>query len=557
MSKKFFLFFFFQILIFLTACVENPISETQQSVINEPAEVQVEVQSTPSEMPKVDVPAVGGTITRAISSEPATLDPSGAASSGQNVILPYLLDMLIYRDVDNSYKPYLAEKWTISEDGRVVTFFLRDGVKFHDGTPLNAEAVRFTYQRVMQEGSKSPLVSSFSNIEAIEAVGENQVVFRLKKPSATLFSTLSTAYAGIISPTAAEKYGDSFGIHLVGSGPFQLESWKPGESITLVRNEAYSWGPSILSNSGAPYLERIIFQVIPDMSSQLAAFQSGEVDILFINQPAHLDVLRKDPAAQVVEVELNSLVYLGFNVQAEPFGDQRLRRAIAQMIDKKELVEIALGGVGKPAFSPLASTLPGYDASLRDESPDYNLVEAEKLLNEAGYEKRADGKWVDKMNGKELSLEILASTRPPNETLATVIQNQLQRAGVNVTIKLLESKAASEVATQGDYQVMLWRYDWNDADVLNVYLSSSRIGTTNRSFYSNPELDEILESAAVELNEEKRNQLYSQAQRILIQEQPWIPLYVPKDYLVLRSNLSDYIMGPMGRLVLTDAWLKP
>jgi peptide/nickel transport system substrate-binding protein len=555
MKKKVLLFIL--LLTTLTACVASPISETQQPVITEPEEERVVLQSTPSETPKLDVPSFGGTIVRAITSEPATLDPGGAASSGQNVILPYLLDMLIYRDVDNSYKPYLAEKWTISEDGRVVTFFLREGVKFHDGTPLNAEAVRFTYQRVMQKDSKSPLVSSFANIESIEAVSENQVVFRLKEPSATLFSTLSTAYAGIISPTAAEKFGESFGVNLVGSGPFKLESWKPGESITVVRNEAYTWGPPILSNPGMPYLERIIFQVIPDISSQLAAFQSSEVDILFINQPAHLEVLQKDPSARLVEIELNSLVYLGFNVQAEPFGDQRLRRAIAHMIDKNELVEIALGGVGSPAFSPLAPTLPGYDASLRDESPEYNLVEAEKLLIEAGYIKQPNGKWVESAGGKELSIEILASTRPPNETLATVIQNQLQREGVNVTIKLLESKAASEVATRGEYQVMLWRYDWNDADVLNVYLSSSRIGTTNRSFYNNPELDEILELAAVELNEERRNELYSQAQRILIREQPWIPLYIPKDYLVLRSNLYDYIVGPMGRLVLTDAWMKP
>lgn len=552
------LFIFLSILtIALTACAIRSNSDTSQVIETPSGTAPTEVQPTTVQPAEDDLPVRGGTLTRAITSEPTTLDPHGAASSGQNVILPYLLDTLIYRDIDNTYKPYLAEKWTISEDGKTITFFLRDGVTFHDGTPLNAEAVRFTYQRIMQEGSKSPLVSSFSNIESIEAIGENQVVFHLKQPSSTLFSALSTAYAGIISPSAVEKYGDSFGLNLVGSGPFKLENWQSGVSISVIRNEEYKWGPSILKNQASPYLERILFKVVPDATTQLMAFQSGEVDVIFINQPSQLEVLRNDPSAQLIETNLNSLVYLGFNVQAEPFGDVRVRRAIAHLIDKDEIVNTALGGIGTAAFSPLAPTLPGYDESLKDEAPLYNPEEAEKLLLEAGFEKGADGKWVNKENAEELSLEILTSTRAPNEAIATVIQEQLQRAGITVSIKLLESNAASELAAKGEYQTMLWRYDWNDADVLNVYLSTSRIGRTNRSFYSNPALDEILEAAAMEMDAQKRNELYSEAQKILIQEQPWIPIYSPKDYLVIRNTIVDYIVGPMGRLVLTDAWLKP
>mgnify|MGYP000053032784 CR=1 FL=1 len=553
--RKLFIFLFI-LTIALTACAIRPNSDTSQVIETPSGTTPTEFQPTTVQPAEDDLPVRGGTLTRAITSEPTTLDPHGAASSGQNVILPYLLDTLIYRDIDNTYKPYLAEKWTISEDGKTITFFLRNGVTFHDGTPLNAEAVRFTYQRIMQEGSKSPLVSSFSNIESIEAVGENQVVFHLKQPSSTLFSALSTAYAGIISPAAVEKYGDSFGLNLVGSGPFKLENWRSGVSISVIRNEDYKWGPSILKNQASPYLERILFKIVLDATTQLMAFQSGEVDVIFINQPSHLEVLRNDPAAQLIETNLNSLVYLGFNVQAEPFGDVRVRRAVAQLIDKDEIVNTALGGTGTAAFSPLAPTLPGYDASLKDSAPAYSPEEAEKLLLEAGFEK-SDGRWVNKETAQELSLEILTSTRAPNEAIATVIQEQLQRAGITVSIKLLESNAASELAAKGEYQTMLWRYDWNDADVLNVYLSTSRIGRTNRSFYSNPALDEILEAAAMEMNDQKRNELYSEAQKILIQEQPWIPIYSPKDYLVIRNTIVDYIVGPMGRLVLTDAWLKP
>jgi peptide/nickel transport system substrate-binding protein len=498
----------------------------------------------------------GGSITRAITTEPTTLDPHGAAASGQNVILPYLLDTLVYRDIDNNYQPYLAESWKVSPDGKTITFTLHKGVLFHDGTPLNAAAVQFTYERALAKGSKSPLVSSFANVEKIEAVGEDQVVFTLKRPSSTLFGSLSTAYAGIISPTAVKQSGNQFGLNPVGSGAFKLASWIPGETITLVRNEAYAWGPAVLKNTGAPYLDQLVFKIVPDASTQLSAFQAGEVDVLFVNQPSQIQILSEDASAHQVETTLNSQIYLGFNVKAAPFDNPQVRVAIAHAVNKDELVKLALGGIGKRAFSPLAPTLPGFDPSLASQEPGYDLAQTEALLTAAGYKRQEDGRWKQAASGKLMSLEILTSTRAPNEALATVLQDQLGRAGIPVSIKALESTAASEVAAKGEYQAILWRYDWNDADVLNVYLSTARIGSTNRTFYSNPKLDQILASADAELDDAARNQLYSQAQQILIAEQAWIPLYTPKDYIFMRSTIQGVVLGPMGRMLLTEAWLK-
>ncbi len=535
----------------LAGCTPTP-GPTESVSIPSPAP-----GASPNHAPDSEKPARGGSLTRAITSEPSTLDPDGAAGSGQNVILPYLLDTLIYRDTDNSYKPYLAEKWTTSPDGKTITFVLRKGVIFHDGSPLNAEAVRFTFERARAEGSKSPLVSGFANVQKIDAIGEDQVVFTLSQPSSTLFGTLCMAYAGIISPAAVEKYGDQFGLHPVGSGAFRLAKWTPGDAITLVRNEDYAWGPSVLEDTGAANLDQLVFKVIPDASTQLTAFQTGEVDILFINQASQMDVLSKHPEARLVETPLNSLIYLGFNVKKAPFDDERVRLAIAHAVNKVELVDLALGGIGSPAFSPLAPTLPGYDASLQSLEPTYDLSAAKQLLTEAGFVQLDDGGWKNSASGVRLTLEILTSTRPPNESLAAVLQDQLQRLGIPVTIEALDSTAAGEIASKGEYQAMLWHYDWNDADVLNIYLSTSRMGRTNRSFYSSPELDRILSAAASELVDTKRNAIYSQAQAILIKEQPWIPLYIPKDFIVMRSSLQDVVVGPMGRLLLTNAWLKP
>lgn len=558
--KKVTILFFLGMLL-LASCAPAVPTATAQPTDAPAAAVSPEATSAPAEAPTAEtpseaVPVVGGSLTRAITSEPTSLDPHGAAGSGQNVILPYLLDTLVYRDIDNNYQPYLAEKWETSSDGKAVTFTLRPGVLFHDGTPLNAQAVQFTFERALVKGSKSPLVSSLANVEKIEAVGEDQVVFTLKRPSSTLLSALSTAYAGIISPTAVEKSGDQFGLNPVGSGPFQLASWTPGESIVLARNEQYAWGPEVLTNKGAAYLDQLVFKVVPDAATQLTAFQTGEVDVLFINQPSQIEVLSGDANAALVETNLNSLVYLGFNAQKPPFDNPQVRLAIAHAVDKAELVTLALGGIGTPAFSPLAATLPGFDPSLQAQEPKYDPAQSEALLTEAGFTRQADGSWLNAA-GEALTLEILSSTRAPNEALATILQDQLSRIGIPVTINLLESAAASELAAKGEYQAMLWRYDWNDADVLNTYLSTARIGKTNRSFYSNPELDQVLDAAGAEQDAAARNQLYSQAQQILMADQPWIPLYSPKDYIVARSSVQGLLFGPMGRLVLTQAWIQP
>ncbi|HMN11405.1 MAG TPA: ABC transporter substrate-binding protein [Bellilinea sp.] len=522
-----------------------------------PASAYPATEPAPSPEAAPASPQKGGKIVRAISTEPSTLDPNGGAASGQNVLLPYLLDTLVYRDLDNSYKPYLAESWKVAPNGMTYIFNLKPGILFHDGTPLNAAAVVFTYTRAVQEGSKSALVSALSSVEKIEAVSDTQVVFTLKRPSTTLLSALSNAYAGIISPAAVEKLGDKFGLSPVGSGPFMMKEWKPGETITLARFDSYAWPPAVVKNTGAPLIDELVFKIVPDATAVLTGFQAGEIDMLFVNQPAQFKALGKDKNATLVEANLHSLIYLGFNVAKPPFDNVDVRNAIAAAINKEEIVKLAVGGKGTAAFSPLPPTLPGFDASLADLAPKFDLTTAAELLKKAGYEQQADQSWKNTASGEMLILEILTSTRPPNETIATIVQDQLSKLGVAVTIKALDSNAVTELGNKGDYKVMLWRYDWNDPDVLNMYLSSSRIGKTNRSNYSNPAVDELLSKAGATMDEGKRNGLYVDAQKLIIADQPWVPLYSPIDTIAIRSTIKDVVIGPMGRVLLNDAWVGP
>jgi peptide/nickel transport system substrate-binding protein len=492
----------------------------------------------------------GGTVTRALTSEPSSLDPHGPAGSGQNVILPFLFDTLVYRDTDNSYKPYLAQSWEFSADGKAVTFKLRTDVKFHDGTPMDAAAVVFSFQRFMEKGMSNPSATGLADIAKVEAVDPQTVRFTLKEPSSIFLGTISMPYAGILSPTAVKTEGDEFGQKPVGTGAFKLEKWEPGVAVTLVRNPDYKWGPPAVENKAAPHIERAVFKVIPDASTQLAALQTGDVDMIFVNQPGQVQTLKADKNMQVIETTLNSLVYLGFNCKQAPFDDVRVRQALSHAVNKDEILQTALGGVGKTAFAPLAPTLPGYDASLKQSELGYDPAKAKALLTAAGFTAGSDGTWT--RDGQKLAATLVTSTRAPNDAIATVLQSELKAIGVPMDIKLLDSQAAMTAMTKGQYDLMLWRYDWNDADVLNVYLGTSRIGQTNRNFYSNPAVDKLLAQATSEMDATKRTALYVEAQKAILNDAPWQPLYVPVDNMAIRTRVQNLVLGPMGRTLFND-----
>jgi peptide/nickel transport system substrate-binding protein len=495
--------------------------------------------------------AGGGTITRTLASDPNGLDPHGPAGASSSVILSYLFDTLVYRDVDNSFKPYLAESWQVASDGRTVDFKLRSDVKFQDGTPLDASAVVFTFERFKEKGGKSPSAPGILDISKVEAVDPTTVRFRFAEPSSTFMGTLALPYSGIVSPTAAKAAGDAFAQQPVGSGAFKLEKWQSGTSITLVRNPDYRWGPPVGKNRGAPYVERLEFKIVPDAPAQLSALQAGNVDMVWVNEPSQLARLKQDEKINLVESGLNSLIYLGFNCRKAPLDDVNVRQALSHAVNKPEMLQTAVGGVGKIAFAPLAETLPGFDPSLKSAELGFDLGQARSGLMAAGFAAGADGSWSK--GGQKLALKLVTSTRAPNPAIATILQSQLKALGVAVEVQALDSAAAMDVSAKGQYDLLLWRYDWNDADVLQAYLGTDRIGRTNRVFYSNPKVDQLLASAGHEMDTAARKALYVQAQQLILADAPWQPLYTPTEMVAIRKQVENVSIGYMGRALVNDA----
>jgi peptide/nickel transport system substrate-binding protein len=495
----------------------------------------------------------GGTVSRAITSEPNSLDPGGPFGSGQNILLPYLFDNLILQTAENEYVPLLAESWEVSEDGKTVTFMLKEGLVFHDGTPIDAQAVVFSFERLLNPEQKSPMAASLSDVTQVSALDERTVQFYFEQPSATFFSTITLPYAGIVSPQAVNELGADFALQPVGSGPFKLADWTPGVEIVLERNPDYAWNPPIVENEAAPHINQATFKVIPDAATQLTALQAGEVDVVFVNQPDHIERLKADPNVTLHTVNLNSLVYLGFNNQQTPLDELAVRRALSHMINKPEIVTLALGGNGEPAYAPMAPTLPGFDPSLQELAPDYDLTAARALLQEAGFSE-IDGGW--ERNGEPLKLRLLTFTRAPNQEVATVVQNQLAALGIPVEIQQFDAPTAAKAAREGEFDLVLWRYDWNDPSVLATYLSGERIGSTNRMFYDNPAVNELFNQAAIAMNPAERAQHYLAAQRLIMADAPWIALYTPVDIVAVNARIQEPAFAGMGRMLLNDVQLS-
>lgn len=441
----------------------------------------------------------GGTLTRAMTAEPTSMDPQGAANSGLNLVLPYLFDTLVTRTRDGKFVGHLAESWQLSPDGKAIDVKLKSDIKFHDGSPLNAAAVAFTFDRFKKVGDKSPIAANVKEISRIEALDDLTVRFSFEKPTATIWSTLAMPYAGILSPSAVKAAGDDFGSKPVGTGPFKLGEWKRGVSITMVRNPDYNWGPAEVTNKGPVKLDKLVYKLIPDANTQLSALQSGDVDVIFVTEPTFLDKVKNDKSLQLEPINLDSLIYLGYNCAKPPFDEVKVRQALSYAVNKADIVKTALGGFGIEAGTPLPP-----------------------------------------------------STRSPNDAIATLLQSQLKAIGVPVEIQQLDSAAVMKASTEGSFDLILWRYDWNDPDALNIYISSSRIRQTNRVFYSNPQVDALLKQGAEELDQAKRVPLYQEAQKTILTEAPWQPLYHPMEGMVLRNRVKDVKVGSLGRMLIND-----
>lgn len=477
------------------------------------------------------------------------LDPSLVTDGESLRVTKNIFDTLLdYADDSMIVQPALAEDWKISDDGLKYTFHLRKGVKFHDGTDFNAEAVKFNFDR-WKDPANSPVglfeyyTSQFGEvIKEVVAVDANTVEFHLNRTQGPFLQNIAMSSFGIASPAAIEKYGETFGQNPVGTGPFIFKEWKANDSITLVKNPDY-W------MTGYPKLDKVVFRSIPDNSARFNALRAGDIDLMDNLAPSDVNSVKGDSSLQLYMRPSFNVAYLGFNTEKAPLDNPKVRVAIAHAINKQGLVDTIFDGRAVPAKNPMPPSLWGYNDQIQDYQ--FNLDKAKELLTEAGYP-----------NGFKLTFHAMPAVRPympDGPKAAEAIAADLAKIGIETEIVSPEWAVYLEDTKVGNMEMFIlgWTGDNGDPDnFIYALLDQDNIGGNNRARYKNQELHDLLIAAQSESDQGKRELMYKDAQVIIHNDQPWVPLVHADPPLAGSAKVRDFVPHPGGSDKLTKTYME-
>ena len=460
--------------------------------------------------------------------DPVSLEPYRATDLVSAAVVSSVCETLVRWKSDGSRpEAALATTWA-TLDNRSWTFTLREGVRFHDGAPLDADAVVDNFEHLRRHGL-------FHGVA--ERVGPRIVAFTLERPSAALLATLSQPSFSLQSPAALRRAAGP--AVPVGTGPFRFAAAQPG-SIELVANADY-WG-------GRPRLQRIVFRRLPSEDALTAALVAGDVDVTSAVSQDRVEALRRVPGLSLDSSTGLDIAFLSVNNERRPLDDVRVRQALARAIDRAALVEEVLGGHGVPARNPLPPLLWGYDARSRDLTLD--RAAARRLLAQAGLP-----------DGFETTLMATASPRPylPKPLrVAARLRDDLARVGIRARIQEVPSWAEYVGrGSRGDYDlaVLGWQADTVDPnDFLSALLASESIGTTNRSRYRSPAMDSLLKRGRMSTHPGERLKIYHEAQAQFREDMPWVPLYHVSVFTAYRRTVRGLVTGTTGMPRYDRAW---
>lgn len=486
----------------------------------------------------------GGTLIYGRGADSTALDPAITTEGESFIVTEQIFETLVnYKEDNTEIEAGLAETWDVSEDGLTYTFHLRDGIKFHDDTEFNAEAVVKNFQRWAKSKDEAKFAyyaSMFGGFEGdeghvikeVKAQDEHTVVFTLNRQQAPFLKNLAMSMFAIASPEALEKHGDDFTKNPVGTGPFVFKSWKPGDMIEVVKNEDY-W------QDGLPKLDGVKYKVIKDNSARLNSLIKGEIDLMDGLNPSDLGQVEGDSKLQLFERPSMNVGYLGFNTEKAPFDKKEVRQAISHLINKEELIKNFYEGTAEPAKNPMPPSVSGYNDDIVDY--EYNVDKAKELLKAAGLEK-----------GFEMDLWAMPVARPympDGQKVAVAIQAALKEVNITANIVTFDWGTYIEKVQAGEAPVYMlgWNGDNGDADnFIYTLLDKDNIGSNNYSRYSNDELHDILIQAQSNPNEEERIELYKKAQEIIHEEAPWVPIAHSKPLLAGIKDIKGFIPHPTG-----------
>ncbi|HEY7036863.1 MAG TPA: ABC transporter substrate-binding protein [Thermomicrobiales bacterium] len=479
-------------------------------------------------------PKPGGTLKFGMQSDPGGLDPHLQSLTAIWHVVEHIYSRLTKVQPDLSIAPELADSWDVSEDGLTYTFKLHQGVKFHNGREVVAADVKYSYERLVDPKTASPSASTLASMASVEAPDNYTVVLTLKAKDASILANLGADASCIIIPKEVVEANGDLSQVAVGSGPFKFKEYVPNTHVSLEKNADYF-------EEGLPYLDALDLLIASEDTSRTAALVQGTVDIIEYTPPKDIEMLKSDSSIALAGNSIQQIRMIGFNLRRPPFDNVKVRQAINMVVDRQAIVDAALQGFGTPADIPFSQD---FWPALKRDVPPPDVEGAKALMAEAGF---ADGfkttltTWAEYITIKDS---------------AVVVQEQLKQIGIDAELNALDTGSMGQtVYVKFDFDMAV---TGQSAFVdPNQLVSGFKTGDSgNFNGYSNPEVDKLLDQGIAETDQAKRAEIYQQIQQILLQDLPWVNLYIGQQYEAMKTYVKGYVHIPTGsNLSVREVWL--
>lgn len=484
-----------------------------------------------------------------------SLDPADVTDGESSAVVVNIFEPLIrFQREKTSIEPALAESWEFSDDKLTWTFHLRKGVTFHDGTPLNAEAVKFNYDRQKDEDNPYRFKGKFEywhgffkSVKSIEAKDEHTVVMTLKHPDATFLINLGIFTMGISSPTAIKKHGEDYFKHPVGTGPYKFDKWRLNEKIVLQRNDNY-WGEKAK-------IKMLIFKPVADNSVRLLGLELGNIHVLDGINPDDVERIQRNPDLNFITQPGLNVGFLSLNNLKPPFDNKKVRQAVHHAINKEALVKafFAGGTLGEAATNPIPKFVFGYNDQIKGYT--YDPAKAKALLAEAGF--------PNGFKAKLWAMPIARPYMPQPRQIATAIQANLKEVGIDTDIVSYDWGTYLDKVSKGEHEMALggWIGDNGDPDnflytLLDKHNTDKEKGASNYQFYRDERVSALLNEAQRVYDQKQRAELYKKSQEYIIQDSPMVPLFHSTQMAATVKGVEGYYLHPVGEKRFHDIYWK-
>lgn len=476
-------------------------------------------------------PKASDTLIYAQGAEPRGLDPALVDDGESAKVMSNIYEGLLKYNKDSTkVEPSLAKSWDISPDGLTYTFHLQEGVKFHDGTDFDADAVKFNIDRQLPpQVTEDMAYASFvyDSVKDVQVVDKNTVKVNLKSPSTPLLSNLAMIMsAPIVSPKALKDNNNNVNQAPVGTGPYKFVKWAKDENIVLLRNDEY-WGTKALT-------QNVIFKFIKDNSARVVALNNGEADMI---DGIDATVVKQitDSGNKIFQAPGMNINYMAFNTSKAPFNNAKLRAAISQSVNVPELVKSLYQGYSEPATSILPTFMEGYDKSIAQMA--YDPEAAAKAIKAAGL--------------TSVHMITYTNPRPYNsangQALAEAIQGYLSKVGVTATIDAFDWTTYKEKLKAGDYDICFYGWIGDNGDPDNfMYLLAHEDPTMNVALYKNPEFNKLIKKGIETPAGADRNAIYTQLEKVAAADAAWLPISHAETLCAYRPNIDGFYFHMTG-----------